>query len=51
MHPSKMVSPPVVCGVDRSEQSRRALHEAVTLARALDARLDPEQSPKEGETS
>lgn len=35
-----MVSPPVVCGVDGSEQSRRAFHEAVRLARALDARLD-----------
>lgn len=40
MHESKMVSPPVVCGVDGSEQSRRAFHEAVRLARALDARLD-----------
>ena len=35
-----MVSPPVVCGVDGSEQSRRAFREAVRLARALDARLD-----------
>ncbi len=35
-----MASPPVVCGVDGSEQSRRAFHEAVRLARALDARLD-----------
>ena len=40
MHPSKMVSAPVVCGVDGSEHSRRAFREAVTLARALDARLD-----------
>jgi nucleotide-binding universal stress UspA family protein len=28
-----------VCGVDGSEQSRRAVHEAVRLARALEARL------------
>lgn len=40
MHPSKTVTAPVVCGVDGSEQSRRAVHEAVRLARALDARLD-----------
>lgn len=40
MHPSKTVAAPVVCGVDGSEQSRRAFHEAVRLARALDARLD-----------
>jgi len=36
---SKMVSPPIVCGVDGSDGSRHAFHEAVTLARALDARL------------
>jgi len=40
MQRSRMVSPPVVCGVDGSVQSRRAFHEAVRLARALDARLD-----------
>lgn len=40
MHPSKMVLPPIVCGVDGSEQSRRAFHEAVRLARALETRLD-----------
>ncbi|WP_426625244.1 universal stress protein [Leifsonia sp. McL0607] len=40
MQRSKMVSPPVVCGVDGSEQSRRALREAARMARALDARLD-----------
>ncbi|MEY9951583.1 universal stress protein [Leifsonia sp. EB34] len=40
MHPSKMVTPPIVCGVDGSGQSRRALHTAVRLARALDSRLE-----------
>jgi len=40
MHPSKTVSAPIVCGVDGSEQSRRALHHAARLARALDTRLD-----------
>ena len=40
MQESKSVSPPIVCGVDGSDGSRRAFHEAVTLARALDARLE-----------
>jgi nucleotide-binding universal stress UspA family protein len=40
MHPSKAVSAPIVCGVDGSDQSRRALHHAARLARALDTRLD-----------
>ncbi|WP_020076783.1 universal stress protein [Cryocola sp. 340MFSha3.1] len=40
MQTGKIVSPPIVCGVDGSDESRRALHEAATLARALDTRLD-----------
>ncbi len=40
MQRSRMTAPPVVCGVDGSEQSKRAFHQAVRLARALDARLD-----------
>ena len=40
MHPSKSVSAPIVCGVDGSEGSRLAFHEAVRLAEALDARLE-----------
>ncbi|MGN6426323.1 universal stress protein [uncultured Leifsonia sp.] len=39
MERSRMVSPPIVCGVDGSEASRRALHEAARLADALQARL------------
>jgi nucleotide-binding universal stress UspA family protein len=37
---SKSIAPPVVCGVDGSEESRRALHEAARIAQALDARLE-----------
>lgn len=40
MHQSKAVAPPIVCGVDGSEESRRALREAVQLAEALDTRLE-----------
>lgn len=40
MQQSRMASRPIVCGVDGSDQSRRAFHEAARLARALDARLD-----------
>ncbi|MGO4593792.1 universal stress protein [Leifsonia sp. 2TAF2] len=40
MQTGQTLSPPIVCGVDGSEGSRRALHEAVTLARALDTRLE-----------
>ena len=35
-----MASRPIVCGVDGSEASHRALHEAARLADALEARLD-----------
>lgn len=40
MQPSKAVSPPIVCGVDGSEESRRALHEAAKLAEALGTQLE-----------
>ena len=40
MQPSRTVSPPIVCGVDGSEESRRALHEAARLAEALGTRLE-----------
>ncbi|MGH1548786.1 universal stress protein [Leifsonia poae] len=40
MHQSKIVSPPIVCGVDGSDESRNALREAARLAEALDARLE-----------
>ena len=40
MQTENTLSPPIVCGVDGSDESRRALHEAATLARALDTRLD-----------
>ena len=39
MQTGKTVTPPIVCGVDGSDESRRALHEAATLARALDTGL------------
>ena len=40
MQASKSVSPHIVCGVDGSEESRRALHEAAKLAEALGTRLE-----------
>ncbi|MEN0083384.1 MAG: universal stress protein [Leifsonia sp.] len=40
MQPSRTVSPPIVCGVDGSEESRRTLHEAARLAEALGTRLE-----------
>lgn len=40
MQTAKTTSPRIVCGIDGSDESRRALHEAATLARALDTGLD-----------
>ncbi|TDP98935.1 MULTISPECIES: universal stress protein [unclassified Leifsonia] len=40
MQAGTTTTPPIVCGVDGSDESRRALHEAATLARALDTGLD-----------
>lgn len=40
METHSSVSPPIVCGVDGSDESKRALHEAATLARALETRLE-----------
>ncbi|WP_431245673.1 universal stress protein [Leifsonia xyli] len=40
MERSKTTSPAVVCGVDGSDESRRALHEAARLAAALGTHLD-----------
>ncbi|WP_374008430.1 universal stress protein [Leifsonia sp. LS-T14] len=40
MERSKSTSPPIVCGVDGSEESRRAFHEAARLATALGTRLE-----------
>lgn len=39
MKASKEMSPPLVCGVDGSDGSRRAFHLGVDLARALGTRL------------